>query len=318
MDYINPSALRKRTVTRSSLACLPCRVRHVKCDGKRPRCSRCAVSENPCDYTRSRRGGLDRAALAERRRRRVEVSSLPNGGSLTDPPAIAAIGQNQPVFDSLNGVTDVSQSSGSKPPIFSLLESGIGHSQNVEDDVLIDLYYKRFHKSHPLTLPQKHLFKLWQDPSIRPRLVPLAAVLRLVGHLYRSKEWPTPLQNVIEVCFLQSSQTDPFMVQCRILYSIVLFWHNYKAEASHQITDATRLAVDLGMFRREFAAKHGGADTVLRECWRRTWWMLYIVCGYFAGTLGTLDFAILDVETTVELPCEEAEYEMGVSTASDE
>jgi hypothetical protein len=46
--------------------------------------------------------------------------------------------------------------------------------------------------------------------------------------------------------------------------------------------------------------------------------MLYIVCGYFAGTLGTLDFAILDVETTVELPCEEAEYEMGVSTASDE
>ncbi|KAK1249013.1 hypothetical protein MKX08_007233 [Trichoderma sp. CBMAI-0020] len=97
-----------------------------------------------------------------------------------------------------------------------------------------------------------------------------------------------------------------------------LFWHNYTAEACHEIIEATRLAVDLGMFRREFAANHGGTDTVLRECWRQTWWTLYIVCGYVAGTLGTLDFAVLDIEVTVELPCEEAEYEMGLSTASDE
>lgn len=274
--------------------------------------------ENSCDYTRSRRGGLDRAALAERRRRLVEANSLPVGGSLTDPPVIAPAGQVQPEFDSLSGVTDVPQSSRSKRPGLSLPDLGIDCTQNVEGDILIDLYYKRFHKSHPLTLPQKYLFKLWQDPSVQPRLKPLAAVLRLIGHLYRSQEWPTALQNVVEVGLLQSSQTDPFTVQCRILYSIALFWHGYKAEASHEIRDATRLAIDLGMFRREFATKHGGADTVLRECWRRTWWMLYIVCGYFAGTLGTLEFAVLDVEATVELPCEEAEYEMGVSTASHE
>ncbi|UKZ67985.1 uncharacterized protein TrAtP1_009141 [Trichoderma atroviride] len=235
---------------------------------------------------------------------RVEKSSLAVGGSITDPPIIAA-------FASMNGITDASQSSGSEQPSLSLPEPGVGHVQNVEGDVFIDLYYKRFHKFHPLTPPQKYFFRLWQDPSIQPRLVPLAAVLRLIGHLYRSQEWPTTLQNVIEVCFLQSSQTDPFMVQCRILYSIALFWHNYKAKACHEILEATRLAVDLGMFRREFAAKHGGTDTVLRECWRRTWWTLYIVCGYFAGTLGTMDFAVLDVEATVELPCEEAEYEMG-------
>ncbi|KAG6354797.1 hypothetical protein INS49_003878 [Diaporthe citri] len=64
------------------------------------------------------------------------------------------------------------------------------------------------------------------------------------------------------------------------------------------------------MFRQEFASEHGAADPVLMECWRRTWWMLYIVDAYYAGTLGTMNFAVVDVDATVDLPCEEREYEL--------
>ncbi|KAM5350033.1 hypothetical protein ACJ41O_006538 [Fusarium nematophilum] len=101
------------------------------------------------------------------------------------------------------------------------------------------------------------------------------------------------------------------MVQSRLLYSIALFWHNYKAEAKREMDAAGRLARDLGMFHCRFATEHGGGDSVLTESWRRTWWELYIVDGNYAGTLGTMNFVVLDIEATVDLPCEEDEYESG-------
>ncbi|KAK4946531.1 hypothetical protein LTR10_014383 [Elasticomyces elasticus] len=101
------------------------------------------------------------------------------------------------------------------------------------------------------------------------------------------------------------------MVQCRILYSIALFWNNYKDEAKREMDAAVQLGVDLQMFRQDFAAKHGAQDAVLTECWRRTWWMLYMIDAFYAGTLGAMNFATVDVDATIELPCEECDYEQG-------
>ncbi|UKZ52817.1 hypothetical protein TrVGV298_006604 [Trichoderma virens] len=183
--------------------------------------------------------------------------------------------------------------------------------RDFEDDALLDLYYKNFHKLHPLVLPQRHLVRLSQEADTQPRLVPLVAVMRLIGHLYGSREWSFPLQDALKTCFSQASQRDPFMVQCRVLYSIALFWYGYKTEAKNEIGMAARLALDLEMFRCQFATEQGGRNPVLAESWRRTWWMLFIVNGYYIGTVGTLEFALIDVEATVELPCGEFEYESG-------
>ncbi|RSM19647.1 hypothetical protein CDV31_001534 [Fusarium ambrosium] len=101
------------------------------------------------------------------------------------------------------------------------------------------------------------------------------------------------------------------MVQCRLLYSIVLFWHGYKEDSKREMDAAVQLALQLGMCRQGFVTENGGQDPVLVECWRRTWWMLFIVDAFYAGTLGAMNFATLDVEATVELPCEESEYESG-------
>lgn len=40
----------------SSLACIPCRHRHLKCDAAMPVCTRCQNMETQCTYVRSRRG----------------------------------------------------------------------------------------------------------------------------------------------------------------------------------------------------------------------------------------------------------------------
>lgn len=38
-----------------------------------------------------------------------------------------------------------------------------------------------------------------------------------------------------------------------------------------------------------------------------------MVDAFYAGTLGAMNFATLDVDATVDLPCEEVDYENGVS-----
>lgn len=321
MNFIDLSTSRKAKATRSSLACLPCRSRHLKCGGERPCCCRCAESGNQCHYAKSRRGGLDRAALAERRKR-LAATDAPSSGNSTqteDPHDLAGVQQNQShvyQFTEAN-VQDTNGSMDEGRANWRLDTDSlpsVDRLYNIDEDALIDSYYANFHSFHPLLLPRKHLARLYQDPDKQASFIPLVGVMRLIGHLYASREWSTSLEAFIDACLLQASQADPVMVQCRLLYSIALFWHARRAESKREMSTATRLALDLGMFRREFATEHGPGDPVLAESWRRTWWMLYIVDVYYAGTVGEKDLAVLDVEPTVDLPCEESEYEFGVSS----
>lgn len=77
---------------------------------------------------------------------------------------------------------------------------------------------------------------------------------------------------------------------------------------------ARQLALDLGMHHREFAIDHGNGDPVLEESWRRTWWQVYIVDAFFSAIRRSADFPSYHIEATTDLPCEEEEYERGVST----
>lgn len=214
---------------------------------------------------------------------------------------------NPPTHSLLNGVvvgdkTLTTCSSGSSAELVS-----------IENDPLIDSYYKNFHQLHPFLLPRRALTRIYQDPSKQIVFKPLIAIMRFVGNIMRSQDWSVPLKDHAEACFMEVPQTDPILVQCRLLYSIPLFWYEYKIDAKWQMETAMRLAIDLRMSENEFMVRHGGNDSVLQESWRRTWWMLFIVDSYYAGTLGTMNFEILNIETSVALPCDESDYELGVS-----
>lgn len=315
LNPMTPTPKQNGGFTRSSLACLPCRSRHQKCDGKRPHCTRCTEAEKQCQYAQSRRGGLDRAALAERRRRLAAAEA-----SEATPPVVnldssrAGVQQALAFTEAdiqddgglLDGISVSHFVSGTASPAVPQFQVG-----NINNDPLVNAYYDNFHKFHPFVLPRRHLRKLYQYPSRQLSFKPLVAVLRFIGHLCASREWSSLLRAVVDDTLSQASRTDPITVQCRLLYSIALFWNSYKTDAQREIDSAAGLARELGMFRCEFATEHGSGDPVLTECWRRTWWMLYIVDAYYAGTLGAMNFAVLDIEATVDLPCEEAEYESG-------
>ncbi|KAJ5674565.1 uncharacterized protein N7477_004499 [Penicillium maclennaniae] len=260
-------------------------------------------------------GGLDRAALAERRKKlaATETPRVSHEPSLQEHAAFQHGPECTPFletefpssYDLLHeiGTADITGRASLTVP-----NADVG---NIEKDVLIDAYYQNFHKLHPFLPPQRHFYRLCQNPSRQLDFTPLVAVMRLVGHIFHARDWPTSLQDHAEACFPRASPTDPILIQCRLLYSIALFWFDYKDEAKSQKDKSIRLAVDLQMYLHGFAAKHGGEDPVLTESWRRTWWMLYLVDAYYAGTLGTMNFEVVDIETTVELPCEESAFESG-------
>lgn len=333
-----------RRATRSSLACLACRSRHLKCDGQKPQCGRCTETDKECQYTQSRRGGLDRAALEARRKRlantvtssshtrhrpssrhsspdcqpflleeRHQQSYNSNGNLSNDYPACG----REPEQFFLNTESEPALSSGHDEGdrINNTPATSSSHSQveDIEQDSLVTLYFKNFHRFHPFILPQKYLARYYRDPKWTPRLAALIAVIRLIGKLYGTKKLSSSLKHDLDALLLEASPDDPFAVQCRLLYSIVLFWSSYKTESQRERDTMVRLAISIGMYKKQFATDHGEGDPVLAESWRRTWWMVYTVDAYYAGTLGTMNMAALEVEATVDLPCEESEYETGVS-----
>lgn len=326
MSATNTATSQARGATRSSLACLPCRSRHLKCDATRPQCNRCLEVARQCQYAPSRRGGLDRAALAERRKRLALADSIAATDSTRvqilqttavvppDRASTSRLDDLPDIPDDFATLADINNNNGAStsvsPPALRT------HVEDIETDALVTSYYRNFHKFHPFLLPRKSLIRRYKDAANRLDLFPLIAILRLVGHIYAAQELSTELKDHAEACLVQTSPTSPVLVQCRLLYSIALFWHNCKIEANREIRAAVKLAVDLKMFRQEFASEHGAGDPVLMECWRRTWWMLYIVDAYYAGTLGTMNFAVVDIDATVDLPCEEWEYELEVSIAT--
>jgi hypothetical protein len=329
MSAPNTAAPQARGATRSSLACLPCRSRHLKCDATRPQCNRCLEVARQCQYAPSRRGGLDRAALAERRRRLALVGSAaapysaqdstqaPTGGTTVivqqqdqGPASLELELSDLPDDFDVPDMSNVNKDTPALEPTTTLRM----RVEDVETDPLVASYYKHFYKFHPFILPRKALIRIHKHMAKEEvDLTPLIPVMRLVGHIYSAQELSQQLKDHAEIHIAQAPPNNPVLVQCRLLYSIALFWNNFKTEANREIRNAVKLAVDLNMFRQEFASDRGAGDPVLMECWRRTWWMLYIVDAYYAGTLGTMNFAVSDIDATVDLPCEEHEYESEVS-----
>ncbi|KAL6879309.1 Alb1 domain-containing protein [Trichoderma novae-zelandiae] len=353
--------------SRVSLACLPCRTRHVRCDARKPRCNRCCEEDKECSYAKSRRGGLDRAALAARRNQAAATaaaksssSSRSNSNNNTnanstgqlspagsndgsgssavcglDGDAMTAMRRHDPA--ALHALTSGLLPAHHPPPppavdpsLYTppddawsapgaILPSADLQSVDTAGDAFIDAYYHCFHRYHPCAPPRRFLERYLQDPIRHDELRPLACVMRFVGCIYLSSQQPSLRPRCHELEELATSaiaQVPPtalnfFTVQCHAIFSACLYWRGNVAKSRRHMDTAIQLALDFGMHRREFAADHGDGDPVLEECWRRTWWQVYIIDAYYSAIKRRADFATFHVDATTDLPCEEDEYERG-------
>ncbi|KAE9369786.1 hypothetical protein N431DRAFT_485621 [Stipitochalara longipes BDJ] len=126
---------------RASLACMPCRDRHRKCDARRPICSQCQVDDADCFYKKSRRGRFDQAIL---------VQDTEQKKSKKGP-----VQRNQRVLKDTNvdrilelsaGSSSVGPAASDTPLQFSIKSSAAHHSQSAheQDHVALNLLHGNF------------------------------------------------------------------------------------------------------------------------------------------------------------------------------
>jgi hypothetical protein len=210
-----------------------------------------------------------------------------------------------PTFDS-QGCFDL-------PPTLTLSENNADLPRRTSDSVLLGLYYEFFHAAHPCVLPRQFLNIYSKESAIQPLLL----VLDYIGSLFATSIPSKPLHQDIEI-YLASIRSRTrsitgFDVQAVLLYSIAIYWCNEPDTGVELLDEAIRLALELGMNRREFAQENHKNDPVLAESWRRTWWQIYITDAHIAGSTHKFPFRCSHIEITIDLPCEELDYASGVS-----
>lgn len=306
--------------SRASLACVPCRQKHVKCDAKRPVCDRCAAEDKTCHFLNSRRGGLTRSALAERRRTLQGQSRNSPAEDIAQYVPSEFDNGPQQEESSIQPAADEGYASHSAAassttpvdPVSTSIQDLLDQDWNASGDHYIGLYYEHFHHLHPCVLPRKHLEKMLEDPSNHPRLKLLLSVMRSIGTLYSpfSQRRQEKITNHISAGV--DTVQDAFSVQCLLLNSIALYWCGQEESSREEMDFAINIALSISMHSCTFATLHGMENPVLEESWRRTWWQLCIVDAYYAAMFHQTSPLMRKPDITTKLPCEESEYEAGV------
>jgi hypothetical protein len=286
---------------RVSLACIPCRTRHVRCDATSPQCSRCQLAGRCCSYAKSRRGGQTKAQISQRREALNQVkqnySKTPHSN------------YHRPTSNTVSASTTpgYSETSGS---LGSLQDGGDPSKQN-----LLGLYYKFFHDAHPWGLPQRKLLEYLQADGESLRHLNL--VLEYIGSLYTAHVKSETLRERIELELAPANlRADGFSVQALLLFSVATHCNDDFEHARMLLDQAISMALGIGMQHRIYATRNGNGDPILEECWRRTWWGVYVIDSIYSGILHMPDFQLSNIVTDVDMPCEEQEYENGVSSIS--
>jgi nicotinate-nucleotide pyrophosphorylase (carboxylating) len=99
-----------------------------------------------------------------------------------------------------------------------------------------------------------------------------------------------------------------------MIFAIAQHSSDLKLEARITMDAAIAVALELGINSREFAEHNGEGNPVLEESWRRTYYFLHLTDQHFAVVVNSPFFAMRDIPTIVDLPCDDEYYELGVST----
>ncbi|KAF1988670.1 hypothetical protein K402DRAFT_373848 [Aulographum hederae CBS 113979] len=274
------------------LACLACRSRHLKCDGATP-CSRCSADNSECQYVKSRRGWRGpRKNCAKPALESSNSSTLDVQNHRNDSIQETVVRSDDSNSSALSGY----------PTSTSFIAS---RASDISGS--LDTYYNSFHAAHPFLPTRSHLTNLLVKRPLRH----LELGIQYVSSFYRrdySSEIPREaLRHTLADVNLDK---DGFVVQAMLLFAIGLHMDDRAVEADNCLAAVTALAQELGMHCQEYALKSCNGCPVLEESWRRTWWQLCLVDALCASA-NNKPLRLGNAAPTVDLPCEEAEYNTG-------
>lgn len=278
---------KRKTRMRASKACIGCRSKHIKCDSKEPVCSRCELDKRECVYLKSRRGGSSSKADVPR------AISTSHDSNASTPSLVADGPSTAPSIDSVPEFQD---------------ECLCGDQQR---ETLLSAYFDFFHNAHPIVLPRNHLVTLLQsDPDSFECLIP---VLEYIGSIYLPNISSSPFQQAAQEKLDVELPNTAVSVQALLLFALARHCCDELEIANRYADRAIEIALYIRMNTQRFATENGESNPVLEESWRRTWWTLYCVDALFIAINHDATHRQKNLASNVDLPCEDWEYESGVS-----
>ncbi|KAF4975863.1 hypothetical protein FZEAL_7404 [Fusarium zealandicum] len=285
---LRAGASRSRARFRTSLACVPCRSKHVKCDGVLPACERCQLDEKACIYAKSRRG------IRDPRKRSMMKDEAP-----TSDQDEASENTPSPNFTGCDITVHLT-----RPLPAGWIDPETRNPRPVK--YLFDLYYATFHSAHSWLPPKETLGCLVQA---KPREFNFIMTMILyIGSMYTDNVDSTSLRDAAYE-LASKPPTTVWDVQALLCMCIAAFGEQRSDLCDNWHNTAVKRALELGLQHKDFADKE--EDPVLAESYRRTYWALYT-----HGSLRTVrehlqHYQLYSTPATTELPCEEWEYQAG-------
>jgi hypothetical protein len=152
---------------------------------------------------------------------------------------------------------------------------------------VLSSYYYYCHPSHPFLPPRPLLQSLltgkrlsFLDSAIR------YAVASLTPRQHVDFVDPDTVVDDIMNLHTQGQYAlgdEPYMLQALLLMTIASGTQGHIQQAETLLGKVRELALRLGLNGSEFAVVYGHGNPVLEDCWRRTWWELYIVDTFQSG-----------------------------------
>lgn len=306
---MGPDRITKQTGL-ASLACTACRAQHLKCDGKKPTCSRCLRNESPCHYQPSRRGGSRRSRVStirDEQMRQVNTITV-NHSPVTQRDSSSAAASASSAATNPES-TDVPDTFGWTPSLTPSLTTTTNNTNTLDDSPVSSdkvsrnfrLYYENFHPAHPILVPSA-LYNKQAYPAF------LSLVVDFIGSHY-APYGPNPQQKVdIFDQLYSNTRLTYFKAQASLIFSIILFARGDLDEAHDAFWHASEAALASGMYKADFATRHFDETSIEAESLRRTWWELFITDIQLAVPQKTVAFRCSKVVSEVPLPCEEHLY----------
>ncbi|KFA72072.1 hypothetical protein S40288_02278 [Stachybotrys chartarum IBT 40288] len=295
----------------SSRACLPCREKHLKCDGQTPLCNRCGAAGLPCTYVQSRRGRRGPAAKPSASSQTywspAQVSS--QSSTVMGFPALTGLGlghglglddqQELPTLPSsstmqsrqLQRTAQQQNDSCSQETLSTPCTDG----GTPDDSYLITLYYRYIHPAHPFLLPQK-LFQ--ENRGLFPNHLKQAIYFIASHHLSASSDQYYAASNAV---FEPGVVDDVFKVQSLILVTLASYARFERGQGNKALNAAIGVACQIGLNSENFARDD---EPLFRESWRRTWWELYSIAGLISLIGGTNSRLSQPVDMTLPYDCD--------------
>lgn len=294
----------------SLLACLACRHKHLKCDGKNPVCGRCSMTGADCQYTKSRRGyqGHSKKRRAEPSPDDVPVDPINivnvpgDWGFQTGFQYASTLGISSSSSGSPGGNDVSTMVQGIQRPTTDPLTPDSSTSTG-GDGYLLDIYYTYFHSAHPILPPLRFLSRSQ-----------LPAFLEQVMKFIASHFTPAASSEIYRPTVIIGVRDQPSSVekaQALLLLSIVLHSRNERSEAGECLAAAVDTAFELGMHQASFADIASNGDPIRAECLRRTWWEIFVIEGMLTALGVQKVYRTNQIPLDVALPCEERIYQEG-------